>query len=80
MNNKKLTLKEVFLKEYFYVTRDNRQLEVQDFLSARIDTDTLREFLKNPKSGRKYVREHYTERFYWWANEDVENLFRNWRI
>jgi len=81
MTLKRLIKEEVkqLLKEYFHTTQDNRQLEVQDFLSARVDGDTLRELLRAPSKGRVYVRENFTERFYWWANEDVENLFKNWR-
>jgi len=71
-------IKKLLLREYFHVTRDNRQTEVQEFLSTRLDRNTLKEFIKNPKKGRSYVREHHTERFYWWATEDIENLFKNW--
>lgn len=69
----------VLIKEYFHSTQDNRQVEVQQFLARHVERDTLKEFIKNPVEGRKYVREHHTERFYWWANEDVEELFRNWK-
>jgi hypothetical protein len=81
MSLKKLIKEEVraLLKEYYHVTQDNRQVEVQEFLSSRVDREALQEFIKSPKKGRKYVREHHTERFYWWASEDIDNLFKNWK-
>ena len=81
MTLKRLIKEEVkqLLKEYFHTTQDNRQLEVQEFLQRRVDGDTLRELLRAPAKGRVYVRENFTERFYWWATEDIENLFKNWR-
>lgn len=69
----------LMLKEYFHTTNDNRQTEVQEYLNHHVDRDDLREFFKNPRAGRQYIRENHSEKFYWWANEDVENLFRNWR-
>ena len=78
---KKLIDEEVrgMLKEYFHTTNDNRQTEVQEFLSVHLDRETLREFGRNPRAGRLFVRENFNEHFYWWASEDIENLFRNWR-
>lgn len=67
------------LKEYFHTTQANRQIEVQEYLSRQVDQETLRELCREPRLGREYVRSHHNEKFYWWANEDVENLFRNWQ-
>jgi len=67
------------LKEYFHTSTDGRQKEVQEFLSWHVDGEQLREFCRNPREGRSYVRQNHTEKFYWWADCDIENMFRNWR-
>lgn len=68
------------IKEYFHSTRDNRQLEVQEFLEYKLEREQLQEFINNPKRGRNYLRQQWPDKFYWWANEDIERFFKNWRI
>lgn len=66
------------LKEYYDSIKTGRQKEVQEFLLSRVERETLEECIGNPVNGRMWLRDKFPGRFYWWANEDIENMLKNW--